>query len=249
MDVDIIWSAARLIAWGLRPQARPAQEPEYSKLVELYFENGQFRNAVRLAADGLGLTPVEVSAHGIILLPHEDSVFALKPADFRPGGAKGEERLLDGLIQIAIAATVFPRSRDLDEDRDLARPPITVEEVDATLRSVCSQLAQQAQAAPDPKADDSTEGLLELWRIYASRLPVVETRDGRVSPRSTYSQIKYALEWLRQNGFFTALTYRGEPAWQPSRRYQAAVQDLSATRIYGYVEELLSNSAKNEGIS
>lgn len=119
---DPVWHAGRLVQWGLRPLARPAQEADYRDLVERYFDDGAFRTTVRELADGLGLHVLDVSEHGVVLAPHDDSIFALKPADFRGGSSKVDDRLLDGLAQVAIAATVFPRAGDLDEDPDISVP-------------------------------------------------------------------------------------------------------------------------------
>jgi hypothetical protein len=44
---DPVWHAGRLVQWGLRPLARPAQEPEYRELVERYFDDTAFRTIVR----------------------------------------------------------------------------------------------------------------------------------------------------------------------------------------------------------
>jgi hypothetical protein len=42
-----------------------------------------------------------------------------------------------GIIQVAIAATIFPRQRDLDEAAQVARQPATVDEIDGNVRSIC----------------------------------------------------------------------------------------------------------------
>ena len=51
---EYAWHAGRLIQWGLRPLARPAQEAEYRELVERYYDDGALRTTVRELADGLG---------------------------------------------------------------------------------------------------------------------------------------------------------------------------------------------------
>jgi hypothetical protein len=107
------WQVGRLIQWGLQPLARPAQEPEYHELATMYFDDPAFCTTVQATADGLGLLVLDVSEHCLVLAPREDSAFQFKPADFRPGTTRAEDRLLDGLVQVAIAATVFPRARDL----------------------------------------------------------------------------------------------------------------------------------------
>lgn len=239
---DLVRQAGRLLQWGLRPHARPAQEAEYRELIERYFDDVGFRTLVRELADGLGLHLLDVSLHGVVLAPHDDSVFALRPADFRPTSSKVDDRLLDGLAQVAIAATVFPRARDLEDDPDLARPPVTVDEVEVQLRRLCEQMAEEARTRPDPDPEDEERGLTEAWRIYLARLAAMETSDSRSARRATRSIIKYALDRLREFGCFTQMRHGGEPAWQPTRRYQVMVQELAGTRLFQLVREALSSS-------
>lgn len=244
---DAVWHAGRLIQWGLRPLARPAQEAEYRELVERYYDDGSFRTTVRELADGLGLYLLDVSEHGVVLAPQEDSVFQLKPADFRPSSSKVDDRLLDGLAQVAIAATIFPRARDLDEDADIVRPPVTMDEVEGQLRHICEQLAEEARGKPDPDAADESRGLAEAWRMYLRRLEIVETRDSRKAMRATRRVIEYSLERLRELGCFTQVRQGGEQAWQPTRRYQVLVQQLAATSIFQLVRDALDASPDVEG--
>ena len=135
-----------------------------------------------------------------MLGPQDGSIFALRPADFHPGTSKADDRLLDGLAQLAIAATVFPRARDLDDDPDMVRPPVTVEEVEARLRQICERLSDESREAPDPAATDEVRGLVEAWRVYLRRLDTIETRDSRRAVRATRRIIEYSLERLREFG-------------------------------------------------
>lgn len=236
---DPVWHAGRLIQWALRPLARPAQEADYRELVERYFDDGAFRATVRELADGLGLHVLDVSEHGVVLAPQDDSIFALKPADFRAASSKVDDRLLDGLAQIAIAATVFPRAGDLDEDPDIVRAPVTVDEVEAQLRRLCEHLSEEARRAPDPHADDERLGLIEAWRVYMQRLDTMETRDSRKAMRATRRIIEYSLDRLREFGCFTQVHQDAEAAWQPTRRYQVMVQQLAGTALFQLVRESL----------
>jgi hypothetical protein len=236
---DPVWYAGRLVQWGLRPLARPAQEAEYRELVERYFNDSLFRTTVRELTDGLGLHVLDASEHGVVLAPQDESIFALKPADFRPGSSKVDDRLLDGLAQIAIAATVFPRARDLDEDPDIVRAPVTVDEVEAVLRVLCERLSVEARGAPDPNASDENRGLVEAWRVYLQRLDTIETRDSRKAMRATRRIIEYSLDRLRDFGCFTQVRQGSEPAWQPTRRYQVMVQQLAGTVLFQIARETL----------
>ncbi|MDP2871690.1 MAG: hypothetical protein Q8P31_04045 [Bacillota bacterium] len=244
---DEAYSAARLVQWGLRPLARPVQEPEYRQLITAYHDDSSFRAAVHGVAEGLGLSVLDVSDHGIVLGADDDSAFALRPADFRPGQHSADMRLLDGLAQIAIATTVFPRARDLDEDPDLARPPVTVAEIEEQLRRICEQLGQQARREGDPMASDERRGLTEAWRVYLRHLAIVETKDNRQAARSTRRIIEYALTRLRDFGCFVQVAAPGDAAWQPTRRYQVMVQQFAATHLYELVQEALADPAGTPG--
>jgi len=237
------WQVGRLLQWGLKPLARPAQEAEYQELVNLYFDDPVFRSALRETADGLGLVVLEVSEHGLVLAPREDSVFAFKPADFRPGATRVEDRMLDGLVQLAVASSVFPRARDLDDDPDLVRPPVTVEEVEGQLRSLCERLAERARSEPDPQASDEERGLIEAWRVYQRRQEILDTKDDRQAARATRRIIERSLDRLREFGCFTETRQGDERAWQPTRRYHTLVQQFAATRIHEIVRETVEREA------
>jgi hypothetical protein len=240
---DPVWHAGRLVQWGLRPLARPAQEAEYQELIKRYYDDAAFRSTVRELADGLGVHVLDVSEHGVVLAPQEESIFALKPADFRAGSSKVDDRLLDGLAQIAIASAVFPRARDLDEDPDIVRAPVTVDEVEAQLRRLCERLSQEARGAPDPNAADEHRGVIEAWRVYMQRLDTIETRDSRKATRATRRIIEYSLDRLHEFGCFTHVRHGSEPAWQPTRRYQVMVQQLAGTALFRLVREVLDAAA------
>jgi len=233
--------AARLIQWGLRVRARPAQEPDYKRLVDLYHDDPAFRGAVRAIAEGLGLVLVDVGEYGAIVAPGEDSVFALRAADFRPTSTSVEDRLLDGLIQLAIAVTVFPSPRDLEDDPAIARPPVTISEVEDRLRALCEGLAEASRARPDPV--QGHEGFEEAWRIYARRLDAMETKDGSSARRTTRRLVETNLERLREHGGFVRDARGGEASYQPTYRYQALVRELAANEAFRRVRDVLATGA------
>jgi hypothetical protein len=237
-ESDDAYLVGRLLQWGLRPRDRPAQEPEYNALVDRYLDRREFKRQVDEVARGLGLEVLDASAHGLVLAPAGDSVFALRAAEFRPNRTV-EDRLVDGLVQIAIASTVFPRARDLEEDPALARPPVTVDEVDDHLRALCERLAEAVRGEPDPEADDDLAGLEEAWRVVLRRQSVHTGRDGRQSDRATRRAIEVALERLCELGCFARAERAGAVEYQPTWRYQVLVAELAATRLYDSVRRRL----------
>ena len=133
VELTDVFRAASLIQWGLQPRMRPLQNAEYRELVREYMNRSEFRDIVAEMSDGLGLYVLNVSEHGIVLTPREGSVFWMRPSELRTGSsATTDRRLLDGIVQMTIAATVFPRARDLEDDVNRPRPPVTVDENDVT---------------------------------------------------------------------------------------------------------------------
>jgi hypothetical protein len=150
--------------------------------------------------------------------------------------------------QIAIAATVFPRARDLDEDPDIVRAPVTVDEVEALLRQLCDRLSEEARSEADPDASDENRGLVEAWRVYLQRLDTMETRDSRKAMRATRRIIEYSLDRLREFGGFTQVRQGEEQAWQPTRRYQVMVQQLAGTTLFQLVQKALDTRSGGDAV-
>ena len=234
------WRAAgQLLQWGLQLQARPVQEEEYLALVKHYLVTPEFQRHVDDVARGLGLLVQECDERGLILTPLTDSVFAMKPADFRPSSSSADLRFIDGLIQVAIAATVFPRSADLDEDRNIARPPFTVADVEHTLNALCEEIAETAKRAPDPAHAVVTTGLLEGWRVWSELPEARETASGRRAQSTRRRYIEQNLDLLVPLGCFQRGTRGDETTYRATYRYQAQVQDFASSDIYDAAQGLL----------
>lgn len=239
---DYAFQAAQLIHYGLQPRQRPAQEADYQTLITLYIDRSDFRSTVKDIARGLGMVVLDVGEHGIVLAPLEESAFALRPAEFRPTSASADDRFLDGLIQLAIAATIFPRARDLEDEATHARPPVTVEEVDTMLRTICDRYERGQKGRPDPEVAIEEAGFHEAWRVYQRRLSVMETGDGRKASRSARRMIEYGLDRLREFGCFTKESRDSQIFYQPTWRYQTLVKELAADAAYRRITELLGET-------
>ena len=235
--------AGRLIQWGLRPKAIPFNEPDYRELIDRYIDRPAFRTLVQETAEGLGLVILDVSDRGVFLGTQDDSVFALKPSDFRGGRSTADDRLLDGLVQIAIAATIFPRQQDLDEDTLEAKPPITCREVDDLLRKLCTEFKQRAADDPDAASDDMQRGLQEAWRVYEARPAVRTTAQGSLAINSTQGLIRRHLYQLADHGCFVASGTEPNESFRPTLRYQILVKQLASTALYRQLQSLLDGAS------
>jgi hypothetical protein len=234
--------AGRLLQWGLRVRSVPFNHDEYRELLDRYIDQPAFRTLVREIASGLGLIVLDATSRGLFLGTEDESVFGQKPSQFR-GSTSAEERLLDGLVHVAIAATIYPRQQDLDEDSIEAKPPITAVEVDETLRSICSEFRQRNKDEPDVESDAIGRGLLEAWRVYEKRPGVKTTAKGNVSPSSTQSIIRKHLQTLVDHGCFLVTKRSSTELYRPTLRYQIQVKELAATKLYRYLQALLQESS------
>ncbi len=237
--------AGRLIQYGLQPGMIPFNEPEYMELVDRFIDRQPFRGMVRDVADGLGLIVVDVNDRGIFMGTSNQSVFAMKPSEFR-SGTSGEDRLLDGLIQIAIAATVYPRQRDLDEDSYEAKPPITVAEVDQMLREL-SESAKSRVGDSDLSDEQLQQGIQEAWRVYESRPAVRKMKSGLHSKDSTHGLIYKHLQLLANQGCFTVIGSKDSPSFRPTLKYQILVKELAASELHREFHELIATATGDDG--
>jgi len=247
--MDDVHAASRLLHWGLRARDRPAQHPEYRDLIDRYIDHPSFRDLVRQIAAGLGLCVLDANKHGIVLGPEPESPFALRPADFRRSSStSADQRLLDGLVQVAIAARVFPKARDLEEDATLARQPVTVGEIEDMLRSLCSKFEEGAKGQPDPAASEELAGLYEAWRVYHGRAATKETSGRRRALGTTHRLIERGLDRLCEFGCFMREESRDGPKYQPTWRYQVLVKELASVQVYDHVRSILDRpEGKPEG--
>ena len=246
LEASDLRDAGHLLQLGLRPKEHPAENPDYQRLLRRHDQDADFRAALREIASGLGLEVLAADTLGLVLAPGENSAFTMRRMDY-PASAReaGEDRLIDGLIHVAVLATVYPRAEDLDGDLTDPRPAISVNDVELTLRELCARLKAEAQAdagAADPTTASIASGLRAAWHVYESRPPSVGTEDGRASPRATRKRIENVLEFLLAQGAFRRTRRGNEMFYQPAWRYQILVQNFAADRMAVAVRELLGTT-------
>ena len=236
--------AGRLLHWGLSPNAFPGNEPEYADALQRYADDGGFRDVVVHVALGLGLEIVEANEAGMVLAPSPHSLFRARVADYR-SSAGADDRLLEGLIHVGIAATVFPRGEALEEATTRRRPPITADEVEEMLRQISERMAVEHVEEPDPTEREAEAGLIAAWRVYHRR----SAEDGgrRRVGLATMSLIRKTLDTLTDSGMFVRRQHQGRVAYQPTFRYQAQVVEFSANAAFRSVRDLLERTGEVEG--
>ena len=236
IDSDDQFAAGRLIQWALRPDASPIRHDEYRILIGRYLDRLEFRNVVDSVVAGLGLQILNDVRQGysLVLAPVIGSVFVTRSSEYRPTDNSADKRLLDGLIQVAIAATVYPHSTDLFSDTNLSRNPITVDEIEMTLRHIAERLEEASRENPDPIIE-GTEGIYEAWRVYKNQPAAKETNSQRVGRGTTRGMIEYALDYLCRQRCFKKNGELFQPLW----RYQVLVQEYAASRMYQAIQTVI----------
>lgn len=227
--------AARLLALGLRPKQIPSRDLVYADLVRRYQQDPAFADLVEAVAAGLGIAVLAVTAQsGVVLAAMTDSVFEVKIDEYARRVSLRDrqlEKMLHGLIHLAVAALCFPRPDDLADDTYVGR--VSVEQVDQVVREACRMLDERAVASAenaDPP-DDAPE-LEQVWRLYARRPSAAATKDGRPAPDSTRGMISKALRFLTDQGFLHPVNGEGGGTFRTTPRYQVQVRELAAESAF-----------------
>ena len=170
--------------------------------------------------------------------PQEGSVFALRLSDYK-SSLTVEDRLLHGLVHLAIAAYCYPTAASLDDEAAVQR--VSATGIERYLRDVCERLAGRL-ADVDPR-DDQPE-LEQAWRIYHRRNATRDTGDGRRAPKSTQGIIGHALETLADQGFLRRVSDAEGGTYQALARYRIQVREMAAHEGY----RLLVGAAREQAL-
>jgi hypothetical protein len=235
------YNIGRFLQFGLRPLEKPTSNQEYYNLLDQYLNQTDFRREAQAFAEGLGLQILYAGSFGLMIIPTGDSIFAMSWSKYRSSRKilTTDDRLITGFIHLGIMATVFPRPQDLEEDFTLARPAVTIEEVELLIRNLCEAMEQKKKNSPDLSIDEDFAGLYEAWTVYWMRPTIKETPKGGTPHNTTKKMIKRAFDFLQEQGCFKKVNQGSSIAFQPTWRYQLFVREFSADKLYQEVQELL----------
>jgi hypothetical protein len=188
------FEAGRLLGFALRCQ-NPLTSKDYSELLRRYDEDTVLRMVIDNLCDGLGLRILYVGVHGLTLTATDGSPFRLTAENYR-SGMSSEERILQGLIQVAVAAYSFPRAETLAQDDDILPAPVTARKLAEYLREFAE--AEQRKVTDCPDHIEAEER--KAWREVLAQALTKETSARRESPKSLTGMCRYALEFLTAQG-------------------------------------------------
>ncbi|WP_405495543.1 hypothetical protein [Streptomyces sp. NBC_00096] len=231
-------AATRLIAYAFRPRVLPHRDAEYAALVRRFDEEPAFEELVRRSATGLGLQVLGVTMRaGSVIVPVPGSVFETRLDNYarqvRQSHHREAERVLHGIVHLAIAALCFPRPEDLLDDSYVGA--VTPAVVDKHVRHTCQELAKRsAEADANSDAPVQAPELERAWRAYARRSEAGETTSGQVAPTTTEAIIGRALRFLVDKGLLheSENLELASKVYRTTGRYQLQVRELAAVEAY-----------------
>lgn len=216
-----------LIGCALRPKMRPGAESDYRALLGRYRADAEFRNAVDSVLDGLDAQVLSDSDLGLVLGVRRESVFAYRVSDL-PNVGGVSERLLVGLVSVAVAAYAFPTPADFDDDRVRW---VSVDEIERFVRDMCDRLKRTPE-----RTVREEESFDEAWRTFDRLSPGYKADRGRGkarrSPASSTYWVAHVLTWLTDQGLARSAPARGPEAFQLLERFRIQAGELAGNATY-----------------
>ena len=226
----IAHDAGKLVAFALRPRQTPWTSAEYAELLRRYEADSQFRSIVDGVTEGLGMRIVDATRNGFFLTATEGSPFRLAADDYKQNMA-AQERVLHGVIQVAVAAFSFPKADVLDQDDTVAPAHVTPAKLAEYIRTFAEVNAASSPA--EVQGDNSAER--RAWQDALTRAMTMETSGGKESTRSLTGMCRHALDFLESQGLMRVVDeensmYQGTTAYRIRLKYHAAHELLTLMR-------------------
>ncbi len=235
------YDAGRLLAFALRSQNAMTSK-EYAELLRRYEEDSTLRTVVDSTCDGLGLRIIYVGQFGLIVSPSDTSPFRLTAEEYRSGMAP-EERILHGLIQVAIAAYSFPRAETLAQDDDVQPAPMTARKLAEYLRGFAeAEHNKTIHESPDHLESEERR----VWREVLTLALTKETTSRRESPRSLTGMCRYALDYLTRHGLMR-LVDEGRGIYQGTSSYRIRLKYYGAHALLEQMRQIASIAGTTRG--
>lgn len=233
-----------LIGCALRPKMRPGADSDYRTLLGRYRADVEFRNAVDSVLDGLDAQVLSDSDLGLVLGVRRESVFAYHISDL-PNVGGVSERLLVGLVSVAVAAFAFPTPADFDDDRVRW---VSVDEIERFVRDMCDRLKRTPEQAA--REEESFE---EAWRTYDRLSPGYKADKGkgkaRRSPASSTYWVAHVLTWMVEQGLARLAPARGPEVFQLLERFRIQAGELAGNATYDFLAAIRRGDHTPEGVS
>ena len=225
--------AAELVRYGCQPRRRPLADARYRDLLQRYRMDSAFRERVDAIAQGLGVEVIAAhSQEGLVLHAVDGGLFTYRLKD--DVRRTSLQRLVTGLVHVAIAARVYPTEHDLD-DESVKR--IGVGEVDEFLRHLVEELRKASHGEDGLPVPDAAVDA--VWRLYAGRPSCKPTARGRgLTQLSTQNVIREVLEWLVHQGMALHAPEFGAGHYRLLHRFRLQVREAAALPAFETLRDI-----------
>lgn len=243
---DVAFKAGRLFHYAFCLRERPGvQNPDYAQLIEDYQAQSDMRCIFDQLAEACYLDVLEVSSAGVFLAPkpgsrRQSSAFTYRLADYRDF-KDVPERVLHGVIQLVIAAFVFPTPERLEDPIDSVGAPLRIPAVVEHLDRLLEQFRSENPTLPSE--DGQSDPVWQHLRMIVRELP---TETGRQSRNTLTRHVQHACTVLEREGFFRKREARpGDPeSFIPLPQYRVHVRHLADhRRLYDFIHRLQTGGA------
>ena len=220
LDLTPVREASELIAFGLGRTHRPVDGSDYRALLDRYRTDLRFRDTVDTVAQGLGLAILGTPRSGLVLAPELTSPFATRLIDLKPG-MTSEDKLVYGLVLLALAAWAYPNDVDLD---DPEAKVIDVVKIDEFIRATISDLSEVdgADGSPGERARVAAAAYADLPSLRT-------TATGRRASGCTLRHIEMVCDWLLEHGAARQARSLGPDSYQLTDRFRLLVGDSAGS--------------------
>jgi hypothetical protein len=219
VPLEDVRQAAELVNFGLRHGARPTDGNPYGLLLHRYRTEATFREIVDVLASGFALDVLGTPARtGIVVTPRPGSVFAIRTSDLRSTTMSQDDRLVAGLITLALAAYAFPHPRDLDST------DVKIIEVVALDTFIRSAIQRVTATTGDEGNDAQARRAADVYDRMSAFLP----KANQAGPAKGCTQwaIGEVLGWLVDRGAARPAPTMGATTYQLTDRFRLLVADI-----------------------
>jgi hypothetical protein len=233
---DTAEKAARLVSFALRPRVLPMDDADYAELIHEFMADASSMQMLERVVRGLRLRVLELNIRaGLILGTTDESPFELHRDDYH-ARMSASDRIVQGLIHLAIAAWCYPRAEDLGEADDVLPARLTVEGLVTYVHGLCEELKGREEkniALPSAELRTGWQHVLALGK-YA------DSADGRSSFATLAGKVRYALNFLASHGLMRRDAVGGRESWLARPAFRIHVRELAGHEAYAIV----SNAAQ-----
>lgn len=233
MNTEDVRRASALIGAGLQRRMRPTDGSEYAALLDRYRTDADFQELVETIASGLGLEILGAPRFGLVLAPEPGGPFAMRLGDFREGMTV-EERMVAGLILLALAAYAYPNEVDLD---DPTVRSVEIGRLEKFLRGAVGPIVDS------PATDDVATNAAQRYDAMPELL--VTEKTGRRKKGCSLRAIEDVMDWLVEQGMARDMsrTMNAVDTYQITDRFRLQVAELAGDAAFTVLRDLRANVA------